>query len=104
LVRGRTIVYSLSSFAVIAGLFHIFLYFYDLIPGQPTKGFLFFLRMGTVLMVGIPVILTQVLINTPQPQRERRANIMALAVVLIVGIILSMLLLPQMYVGVSWGD
>ncbi len=96
-------VYSLSSLAILAGLFHIALYFFDLIPGQPTKGFLFFLRMGATLMVGIPVILTQVLINTPQPQRARRAEIIGLMVVLAVGLVLSIFLLPQMYAGSSWG-
>ena len=54
-------------------------------------------------MVGIPVILSQVLINTPQPQRGKRAEIIGLMVVLAVGLILSMLLLPQMYAGSSWG-
>lgn len=53
-------------------------------------------------MVGIPVILTQVLIKTPQPQRARRAEIIGLIIVLAVGLVLSMLLLPQMYVGSSW--
>ncbi len=102
LVQARTIVYTLSSLAILAGLFDISLYFFDLIPRQPTKGILFFLRIGATLMVGIPVILTQVLIKTPQPQRARRAEIIGLIIVLAVGLVLSMLLLPQMYVGSSW--
>ncbi len=54
-------------------------------------------------MVGIPIILTQVLINTPRPQRAKRAEVIGLVVVLAVGLIQSMLLLPQMYAGSSWG-
>ncbi len=59
--------------------------------------------MGATLMVGIPIIITQVLINTPRPQRAKRAEIIGLTGVLAVGFILSMLLLPQMYTGSSWG-
>lgn len=103
MVGARTIVYGLSSLAVIAGLFNVSLYFFDLLPGQPTKGIVFFLRIGATFMVGIPVILVQLLINTPQPQRVRRAEIIGLMFVLIVGVILSMLLLPQMLAGNSWG-
>ncbi len=86
-----------------AGLFHISLYFFDLIPGQSTKGVLFFLRMGATLMLAIPLIVTQVLINTPQPQRTKSAETIGLMVVLTIALILSMLLLPQMYAGSSWG-
>ncbi len=53
--------------------------------------------------MGIPIIITQVLINTPRPQRAKRAEFLGLTIVLAVSLILSMLLLPQMYAGSSWG-
>ncbi len=103
MVRTGIIAYGLSLFAILVGLFSISLYFIDFIPGQPTKGVLFFLRMGASLMIGLSIILAQVLLNTPQPQRAERAEIIGMLFVLAVGILLSMLLLPQMYAGTTWG-
>ncbi len=103
MVRVRTIVYSLSSLAVLTGLFNISLHFFDLIPEKPTKGVAFFLWMGAIQMVAIPIILVQALIDTPQPQRAKRAEVVGLMAVLAVGLVLMMLLLPRMYVGTSWG-
>ena len=97
----RTLVLALTIASVIIGLFHLVLYFYNLIPGQIPTGAPFYLRMGIIFILGVPMIL-QLPWHLVRPT-PKIINYLALAAVLGIAILAMILLLPSMMVGSSWG-
>jgi len=101
MVNRRTFILVLTIASVIVGLFHLVLYFYNLIPGQIPTSAPFYLRMGLIFILGVPMIL-QVPGRVARPS-PRIVNYFALLAVLAIAIIAMILLLPSMMVGSSWG-
>ncbi len=104
MVRSTTLVYVVSLTSVLIGILNVFLYFYEVIPGQIPTGSPFYLRMGVILIVGVPM-LVQLMSRLPPSQRPKAVSVLSLIVVLAISIIVMMLLLPSMYKTIgSWGE
>ncbi len=103
MVNSAIMTRILTITSIIAGVFNLVLYFYNVIPGQIPAGAPFYLRMGIVFIVGVPFLI-QMAERVPTPQRPKVASILALIAVLAMSVVVMMLLLPSMMVGWSWGD
>ncbi len=102
MTNSKILVRALSITSVVIGVVNLALYFYNLIPGQVPTSAPFYLRMGIIFIVGIPILI-QVIPRrvTPSP---RVASYLALVGVLAVALVVMMLLLPSTLVGSSWGN
>ncbi|SRR6266498_5597375 len=104
MIRSRIPIFAASFLSILIGVFNIFLYFYDVIPGQIPTGAPFYLRTGVVFILGIPMLI-QFLSRLSPDQRPKAVSVLSLIVVLAISIILMMLLLPSMTKTIgSWGE
>ena len=95
MIRSKILVYGISLLSAIGGILNILLYFYNLVPEQIPTGSPFYLRMGLIFLVGVPMVI-QLLVRIPPAERPRAVNVLSLIAVLVFAIFLMSLLLPMM--------
>ena len=95
MIRSKILVYGISLLSAIGGILNILLYFYNLVPEQIPTGSPFYLRMGIIFLVGVPMVV-QFLSRMSPAQRPKVINALSLVAVLVFAIFLMSLLLPLM--------